>query len=99
MIDSKILLNNFDKTARRLLRKGVEREELVKIRDLMVKRNQLENEVNETKAQINKISKLIGTLMHGENKEEEAERLKERVLGLKEHIGDAQNQLTLLKRK
>ena len=95
MIDAKILLNNFDKTARRLSRKGVERGELVKIRDLMVKRNQLENEVNEAKAQINKISKLIGTLMLGENKEEEAERLKEQVLGLKEQIGDAQKQLTI----
>ena len=41
MIDGKILLNNFDKTARRLSKKGVERGELVKIRDLMVKRNQI----------------------------------------------------------
>ena len=74
MIDGKIFLNNFDKTARRLSRKGVEREELAKVRDLMVKRNQLENGVNETKAQINKISKLIGTLIRSENKEEEAKK-------------------------
>jgi seryl-tRNA synthetase len=95
MIDGKLLLKNFDEAAERLGRKGVEREELVKIRDLMVKRNQLENGINETKAQINKISKIIGTLMREENKEEDAERLKVKVLELKEQIGDAQKQLTI----
>ncbi|MDY6904059.1 MAG: serine--tRNA ligase [Thermodesulfobacteriota bacterium] len=96
MIDRKLLLKDFENTAARLERKGVLKNELLQIKSLMEERNQLEQTVNDCKAEINKLSKEIGLALNKNQESDKTDQLKKKVVGLKENNVSAQDQLSLI---
>ncbi len=94
MIDRKLLLKDFEDTAARLERKGVSKSDLLKIRDLILERNQLEKTVNDCKAEINKLSKEIGLALSKNQQSDESDQLKMKVADLKDKNASSQDQLS-----
>ncbi len=78
MLDSNLLLQDYEATARRLRRKGVNQTEIDAAREALVRRNELQTRVNQLRADRNQLSKEIGQLL-ADKKVEEAERLKAQV--------------------
>jgi seryl-tRNA synthetase len=62
MIDEKLLLKEFDATAKRLQRKGVSLEEVVGARDALLERNRQLAKVESLRAERNRVSRDIGQL-------------------------------------
>lgn len=92
MIDRNILLNDFEATARRLLRKGLERETLVEVRDLLQARKALQGEVDDLRAALRRSSTEIGRLLR-EERHEEVEARKVSVSEIKEKLASAEERL------
>src|SRR5215813_3244873 len=62
MIDYRLILNEFDETARRLQRKGVEPETLGELRDLLDRRRKVSGQLDDARGVLNKSSEHIGRL-------------------------------------
>ncbi len=77
MIDPRLLLDDFDATARRLGRKGVARSSLEEARELLIRRRAERSGVEEARRQMNTGSADVGRLMRaGERAAAESERAK-----------------------
>lgn len=85
MIDYKLILNDFDATAKRLERKGVEHEALVELRDVLETRRGMTRQLDELRSVLNKKSQEIGKLT-GQGKREEADALRGGVTEVKDSI-------------
>lgn len=85
MIDSRTILNDFENSARRLARKGVERRTLEELRELLEERRAIVRNLNEARAELNKLSEEIGKLTRAGAKEE-AEGRRAHVIRVKEQI-------------
>jgi len=75
MIDRKLITDDFDSTALKLKRKGVEHNTLVDARNLLEERKLLLQSVDELRGIINKTSPIIGRLIT-DGKKEEANAIK-----------------------
>ncbi len=75
MIDLRLLLDDFDATARRLARKGVDRDLVEAARDLAIQRREQVRQVDAARAAMNAGSSRVGALMReGQRQEVEALR-------------------------
>ena len=81
MIDTRLLLEDFDATARRLARKGVDPALTAEARDLAEARRRKVQEVDAARQELNQVSGRIGGLMR-EGRREEAEQAKAEAAGL-----------------
>jgi seryl-tRNA synthetase len=70
MIDPALLLNDFDRTAKRLGRRGVSTPELEALRSLLERRRLLQRELDEGRAGFNARSDGVGALVRGGRLEE-----------------------------
>src|SRR3974390_1939826 len=70
MIDTRLLLDDFDETARRLMRKGVDRGLLEDARRLALERRQQVQQVDSLREERNARSGEIGALMRADKKDE-----------------------------
>jgi seryl-tRNA synthetase len=99
MIDSRLLLEQFDSTARELGRKGVDRATLEEARRLLETRKRLVHEVDERRSEMNKGSQEIGRLIAQSNTEEADEHRRrlaaqrEDVRSLEAELRDPESQL------
>jgi seryl-tRNA synthetase len=78
VIDTRLLLDNFDATARRLARKGVDQTTLEATRDLAQRRREQVRLVDAARAEMKSGAAQVGTLMR-EGRKEEAEALRNRL--------------------
>jgi seryl-tRNA synthetase len=78
VIDTRLLLDDFDATARRLARKGVDRTTLEATRDLAQRRREEVRLVDRARAEMKSGAAQVGTLMR-EGRREEAEVLRGRL--------------------
>ena len=85
MIDSRLVLDDFETTARELGRKGVERSALEELKDALESRKRIVREVGERRAEMNKGSAEIGQLLSKGLKDEADER-RRGIAALKEQI-------------
>ncbi len=86
MLNLKFIQGNPDLIVEKLKRKNFDATEIVgSITDLYKQKNKLQNQADEAKAEMNRISKQIGLLFR-EGKTEEANTAKERTSALKEKI-------------
>jgi hypothetical protein len=92
MIDPNLLLNDFEGTARRLARKGVQRETLAEVRDVLEKRRAQKHQLDEQRALLKSSSRQIGQLMQ-EGKQDQAEARREAVTIRKEELTALEKQL------
>ena len=79
MIDTRLLLDDFDATARRLARKGVPGELLESARDLAERRREQRRQVEVVRAEMNSGAAQVGALMR-EGQREDAEALRARLV-------------------
>lgn len=70
MIDTRLLLDDFDATARRLARKGVDADLLREARDLAERRRREVQQVDAARQERNELSGRIGVLMREKRKQE-----------------------------
>ena len=92
MIDRNFILQDFEDTARRLGRKGVDRESLEKLRDQMEQRRSLVVETDSLRAEMNKKSKEIG-LLYQQGQSESATSAKETVAKIKKRLPQLEKEL------
>lgn len=92
MIDYKLILNDFENTAQQLARKGVDRDTLTELRDLLETRRRLGQQLDELRAVSNKNSAEIAKL-HGQGKQEEAATLRTSLTQVKEDISTKEKEL------
>jgi seryl-tRNA synthetase len=78
VIDTRLLLDDFDATARRLARKGVDRGALEATRDLAQRRREQVRQVDGARAEMKSGAAQVGTLMR-EGRRDEAEALRARL--------------------
>jgi seryl-tRNA synthetase len=78
MIDTRLLLDDFDATARRLVRKGVDREVLESARTLAERRRQEVRRVDAARTDMNTGANRVGTLMR-EGRRADADDLRARL--------------------
>jgi seryl-tRNA synthetase len=99
MIDSRLVLDDFEATARELGRKGVERSTLEGLRELLEARKRLVRDVGERRSEMNRGSAEIGKLLARGSTEEAGERrrsiasLKEQVRSLDVQLRDLEAQV------
>ena len=98
MIDRNLLLNDFESTARRLARKGVERETLEEAHNFLETRKSLIGQVDDLRAALNSNSDAIGQLMR-EGRKGEAEVRKANIPELKEKLASLEKQLAVVEEK
>jgi seryl-tRNA synthetase len=79
MIDTRLLLDDFEATALRLARKGVRRDLLESARDLAERRREQVRQVDAARAEMNQGAAQVGALMR-EGRREEAEALRARLV-------------------
>jgi seryl-tRNA synthetase len=92
MLNLKFIQDNPELVVEKLKRKNFDASEIVgQIIDLYRQKNKLQNQADEAKAEMNKISKEIGQL-YREGKTEEANTAKERTSQLKENIKKSDEQ-------
>jgi seryl-tRNA synthetase len=91
MIDANLLINDFDETARRLARKGVDRQTVADARRAVESRRSLVRQLDEKRAAQNRGSQAIGRLMSA-GKVEEAEKHKAELASLKQEIASIEQQ-------
>lgn len=82
MIDTRLLIDDFDETARRLSRKGVDPSLVSSARDLAERRREQIRRVDEARAESNAASKEVGALMR-EGRSAEADELRSRLAASK----------------
>jgi len=75
MIDTRLLIDDFEATSRRLARKGVEASLVTEARDLAERRRETIRRVDSARSEMNTGSSRVGALMR-EGKREEAETLR-----------------------
>ncbi|MBC6478985.1 MAG: serine--tRNA ligase [Hormoscilla sp. GM7CHS1pb] len=92
MIERNLLLNDFENTAQRLARKGVEIESLQEARRLLETRKVLVGKVGDLRAKVNSISDEIGQLIR-QGKNEDVEIRKIDVAQLKDNLASLESQL------
>ena len=92
MIDSKKLLNDLENTIFKLGLKGVFEEEVKKIHDLLLKRNQQIKEVETLRSERNRLSQEIGSLM-AKKQTEEALKIREKIPLIKSQLSDWEKKL------
>ncbi|MGH2722485.1 MAG: serine--tRNA ligase [Actinomycetota bacterium] len=92
MIDSRLLLEQFEDTARELGRKGVDRASLDEVRTLLEARRRLVRDVDERRSEMNKGSQEIGRLL-AQSKTEEADDRRHRIAVLKQDIRSLESEL------
>ena len=85
MIDSRLVLDDFETTARELGRKGVERATLEELRDVLEARKRLVREVGERRSEMNRASQEIGQLL-AQGRTAEADERRRAVASLKDRI-------------
>ncbi len=93
MIDRKLLLDDYDATARRYARRGVSAEAVAELRDSVTSRRQAQRTVDDLRADLNRRSEAVGALMRAGKKEEGAAARAE-VGKLKEELAAAETALT-----
>lgn len=89
MIDQNILLNDFEETAKRLARRGVERSTLEELQRHLENRRSMLHAIEEDRARLNAASDEVGRLMR-EGKKSEAEAVRASVPDIKERIAGAE---------
>jgi seryl-tRNA synthetase len=87
MIDTRLLLDDFDETARRLTRKGVDRVLLEDARKLSLERRHQVQQVDSLREQRNAGSSEIGELMRAGRKDE-ADRIKTEMAAAGQRLGE-----------
>jgi seryl-tRNA synthetase len=87
MIDTRLLLDDFDETARRLMRKGVDRGLLEDARTLTLERRNQVQQVDSLREQRNAGSARIGDLMRA-GKKDEAEIIKAEMATAAQRLGE-----------
>ena len=92
MIDTRLLIDDFEGTARRLARKGVDASLVSEARDLAEKRRDTIRQVDGARAEMNAGSSRVGALMR-EGKREEAEAVKAQLAGAKSSLDDLEELL------
>lgn len=86
MIDSDLLLKEPDSVAEELAKKGVERSLVSSAREAVLERRKVRHELDEARAEMNKRSKEVGTLMAAGDPA--AERVRAELSHLKERISE-----------
>jgi seryl-tRNA synthetase len=92
MIDPKAILTDFDRSVRRLSRKGVEAEELGRLRELLEQRRRQGHELDETRSSLNRVSDEIGKLMR-EGRADDAAARRATVADLKDRVASQEERL------
>lgn len=92
MLDRALFIDDFDNTARRLARKGVERGMVAELRDHLLRRRELQAEVDRLRAGLNRRSAEIGSL-HREGRGDEAESIKTEIAKTKERLAGLESSL------
>jgi seryl-tRNA synthetase len=92
MLDRALFIDDFDNTARRLARKGVERGMVAELRDHLLRRRELQAEVDRLRADLNRRSAEIGSL-HREGRGAEAESIKTEIAKTKERLAGLESSL------
>lgn len=87
MIDIRLLLDDFDETARRLARKGVDRQIVQDARDLSLERRSRLNDVESARHEAKQSESRIGPLMR-EGKKDEAEPLRTHATADRARVAD-----------
>ena len=87
MIDANRILKDFDRSAELLARKGVDRSEVAKLRELLSERKDVLQSLESKREEMNKMAGSIGQLMHA-GKRQEAESLRASVASLKTGLAD-----------
>ncbi len=97
MIDRSLLLTDFENTARRLARKGESRETLEQARRFLEERRRLLVDLENGRAEVNRLSKQVGQLFQ-QGKKDEAEQqraavgvLNERIATLEQEVAAAES--------
>lgn len=92
MIDSNLILDDFEATAKSLARKSVDRSLLQSARDLLLQRKKLIFQIDTVRAELNAASKQIGQMM-AQKDLEGAEKAKAEVAAKKDSIVEAEEEL------
>ncbi len=95
MIDNRLLLNDFENCVRKLGRKGVSKEELLKAQKLTIEKNKNIGRVEQIRHERNQLSREIGKLMAKKEKEQ-AEQTKNKVSQLKQDMDKEEKALSQL---
>lgn len=85
MIDTRLLIDDFEETARRLARKGVDASLLSRARELAERRREARRQVDGARADMNAGSARVGELMR-EGKRDEAEQVRARLSDAKSSL-------------
>ncbi|NJP05961.1 MAG: serine--tRNA ligase [Chloroflexaceae bacterium] len=99
MIDPNLLIHDFDATVQRLARKKTDLEFLNRTRFLLLERRNMQQQLDEKRATMNKSSKEIGGLLQSGQTEAAEERkatvamLKEEIAALEEQVRKAEEQV------
>ena len=92
MIDTRLLLDDFDETARKLARKNVDPDLVRSARDLAERRREQIRRVDDARAEMNAGASRVGGLMR-EGKKSEAEELRTRLAKSKVDLEDMESEL------
>ncbi|MDQ2754716.1 MAG: serine--tRNA ligase, partial [Actinomycetota bacterium] len=92
MIDSRLLLDDFDSTAQRLARKGVDGALVVEARDLVARRRAEVRQVDDARMEMNAGSGLVGRLMR-DGRPAEAGEQRARLSALKGELEAVEGEL------
>ncbi len=92
MLDRNLFLNDFDNTARRLARKGVDRETVERAGTMLKERKSTTTRVDNLRADLNKRSSEIGGLFK-QGKKAEADAMKAEVAKLKQQLAEEEEKL------
>ncbi|HEY8199769.1 MAG TPA: serine--tRNA ligase [Actinomycetota bacterium] len=85
MIDSRLVLDDFETTARQLGRKGVERATLEELREVLEARRRLVRDVGERRSEMNRGSQEIGQLL-AQGRTGDADERRHSIASLKDRI-------------
>lgn len=92
MIDTRLLIDDFEDTARRLARKGVDASLLAEARELAERRRDTRQRVEAARSEMNAGSSRVGALMR-EGKRDEAEPVRARLAEVKSTLEDLESAL------
>jgi seryl-tRNA synthetase len=92
MIDPTVLVEDFEATARRLGRRGVDRATLERARVAVEQRKRLISQLDEQRARMNQASREIGILLR-DGRQDEAAELRQRLIPMKNAVLALEDQL------
>src|SRR5689334_14920412 len=92
MIDTRLLIDDFEDTARRLARKGVDPSLLSEARDLAERRRETIRRVDNARSDMNAGSSRVGALMR-EGKRDEAEVVRAQLADAKSSLEELESTL------